>query len=44
MRRVPTIDDRVMRARISSNDMQQAVAFIDAALAAEARGACRRAV
>jgi 1,2-phenylacetyl-CoA epoxidase catalytic subunit len=34
MRRVPTIDDRVMRARISSNDMQQAVAFIDVALAA----------
>jgi hypothetical protein len=40
MGRVPTVDDRVMqRARISSNDMQQAVAFIDAALAAEARGA-----
>jgi hypothetical protein len=40
MRKVPTADDRVMhRARISSNDMQQAVAFIDAALAAEARRA-----
>jgi len=40
MRKVPTADDRVMhRARIPSNDMQQAVAFSDAALAVEARGA-----
>jgi hypothetical protein len=40
MRRIPTTDDRLMhRARISSGDMMQAVAFIDAALAAEARGA-----
>jgi len=40
MRRIPTADDRVMqRARISVGDMHQAVAFIDAALALEARGA-----
>jgi hypothetical protein len=34
MRRIPTADDRFMeRARISAGDMQQAVIFIDAALA-----------
>lgn len=43
MGRVPTADERVMhRARISANDMGQAVAFIDAALAAETRGADSR--
>jgi hypothetical protein len=40
MRRLPTVDDRVMeRARISSNDMMQAVAFIDVALKLEEGGA-----
>lgn len=39
MRKVPTIDDRLMhRARISSDDMHQAVAFIEAALRLEAQG------
>jgi hypothetical protein len=40
MRRLPTADDRTMeRAHISIGDMRQAVDFIDAALAAEKRGA-----